>query len=811
METETMSKEKDTPNERQLLPVHRKVLEERAIPIGFALRHGVRSIDLTETKRRRDEYGLKPPWPHLPMHPVTGLVIPYQHCLDKIPRARVRSDVTSYVKAGPEHGSHHGEITVEVPRYICQANVGVVPYIIDEILAGSVAGNTAIPLYIVEAPLKALCLSAHGFLAIGLGGVLAGAHSKEALESLDEIVAHRELQRIRWQGRTAYIVFDAGLGGDDGPGNPMVALGAARIWKALSDLGADVRLVRLPYHHPQQSEPEQGQFWAPSDQGPDDYIKRNGIEAFKMLVSEAVPADPQRRLAAATAGCTSVERSEAVGRVLRELFVQATLDVADGATLSAVAAVTSKAGVGKKDLKEAASEFTERIAKRLHRDDAAWLKKLKLSASGTPKPIRENVELALRHDGGLLGLVAFNEFSHSIVFDREPPWTDLYKAAEKTKPGDAWTDEDDIRLAGYLAARFNILDVPEKKIRAAVVVVAKEKSMHPIRDYLASITWDGTPRIESWLSKFLGVEPSEYASKVGHWWLISAVARILAPGCQVDHTLILEGPQGRGKTSALRVLGGEWFSDADLGDLRSKEAAMALQGIWILELAEGEVFSRASTRALKAFVTKLFDDLIPKFSNLRQRLLRHNVFALTINDEADYLVDTTGNRRWWPVRVGTIDLEGLRAVRDQLWAEAVALFKSGAKWWPVTEAERALCKSEQDERQAQDVWEEPLREGLRRLPSVTLAGVLGIVGVMPDRQGRREQLRAAACLRALGWIESPRSGRARTWTRGPEADPTEGAGTHRREHLTVIHGGREAVEDVGLDDDDFSWVLDGLA
>ena len=806
-----MSNEKDTPNERLLLAAHRQVLEDRAIPIDFALKHGVRSINLRAVKDRVEQYKVKPKWPHLPLHPVMGVLIRYQDCLDKIPRARVRSDVTSYTKAGPETGTHQGESIVEVPRYICQANVGIVPYIIDEILASDVAGNAAIPLYIVEAPLKALCLSAHGFLAVGLGGVLAGAHSKEALEALDEIVAHPELRRIQWNGRKAYIVFDAGLGNDDSAGNPLVALGAARVWKALSDLGADVHLVRIPYYHPQQSDPEQGQLWTPTDQGPDDFIKRNGVDAFRKLVAEAVPADPRRRLAEATAGCNPVERSEAVGPLLRELFVQATLDVADGATLSAVAAVTSKAGVGKKDLKEAAAGFRERISKRLHQNDAAWLKQLKVSAAGNPKPIRENVELALRHDGGLAGLVAFNEFSQSIVFDREPPWTELYAAAKATKAGDAWTDEDDIRLSSYLAARFSILDVPEKKVRAAIVVVAKEKPLHPIRDYLAHVAWDGTPRLDSWLSTFLGVEPGEYTSKAGRWWLISAVARVLSPGCQVDHTLILEGPQGHGKTSALRVLGGEWFSDADLGDLRSKEAALALQGIWILELAEGEVFSRASTRALKAFVTKTFDDLIPKFSNLRQRLLRRCVFALTIND-ADYLVDPTGNRRWWPVRIGTIDLEGLQAARDQLWAEAVALFKAGAKWWPVTHAERALCKAEQDERQAHDVWEEPIRDGVRRLPSVTVAGVLGIVGVMPDRQGRREQLRVGACLRALGWIEGARSGRSRTWVRGPEADPMLGEQARSREYLTVIEGGGDAgpVQDVGLGEDDSS-VLDGLA
>ncbi len=793
--------EKDTPEDCILLPAHRQILTERAIPVDFAIRHGVRSIDLAEAKRKREEYSIPPPWPHLPLHPVMGLGIQYQVCLDGISRGRVRSDVTSYVQSDVEH--HELDVTIEIPRYICQAGVLVAPYIIDEILASSVAGDPSIPLFMVEAPLKALCLSAHGFLAIGLGGVLAGAHAKDSLVALDEIVAHPELQRIRWNGRRVYIVFDAGLGGDDAPGNPMVALGAARVWRALSDLGADVHLVRIPYHHPQESDPEKGELWSPTDQGPDDFIARNGVEAFRRLVVAAVPADPQRRLAMETADCTPVERSVAVGRVLRELFVQATLDVADGATLGAVAAVTSRAGVGKKDLKEAASDFRERITRRLHQDDAAWLKRLKLSATGNPKPIRENVELALRHDGGLLGLVAFNEFSQAIVFDKEPPWTELYQAAKKTRVGDAWTDEDDTRLGAYLAEHFGILDVPPQKIRAAVVVMAKETTKHPVRDYLSSLVWDGIPRVEAWLAKYLGVEANDYASMAGRWWLISAVARIMDPGCQVDHILVLEGPQGRGKTSALRVLGGAWFSDADLGDLRSKEAALALQGIWLHELAEGEVFSRASIRTLKAFSTRTFDDIVPKFSNLRQRLARRCVFALTTNDEADYLADDTGNRRFLPVRVGVIDLAGLRAVRDQLWAEAVALYKGGAKWWPVTAEERALCKAQQDERQVHDVWLEPIRAGLRQLESVTLSSALGLVGVPMDRHGRREQLRVASCLRAVGWVEGPRAKHVRSWVRGPGADPLAPPAVR-----VVVDGGRAVVE-VSLDE--VTAILDDLA
>ncbi len=179
---------------RVLRPEHQAELRARAIPIAFAIEAGLRSVDLAEMKHLRDK-GAKLPWPHLPLHPVTGIGIPYQQCLDGIPRGRVRSDKTEYTVPGPIEGSHHGEETVKVPRYICQAEVGVVPYIPKWVF--EVASDVTKPVFITEAPLKALCLCAHDLPAVGLGGVLAGAHDPTALERLRDVVAHPELRRIK--------------------------------------------------------------------------------------------------------------------------------------------------------------------------------------------------------------------------------------------------------------------------------------------------------------------------------------------------------------------------------------------------------------------------------------------------------------------------------------------------------------------------------------------------------------------------------------------------------------------------------------
>jgi predicted P-loop ATPase len=792
-----------TDHQLVLVAKHQAELLARAIPLDFAIASGLRSVNLADLKRRKEQ-GVKLSWPSLPLHPVTGILMEYQRCLDGVPRCRVRSDTTEYTVPGPIDGSHHGEETVKVPRYICQAEVGVVPYLPKEVF--DVASDVSKPVFITEAPLKALCLCAHGLPAIGLGGVLAGAHDSKALEGLREVVAHAELRRIKWGGRTAFVVFDAGLSDhDDHPGNPMVALGAAYVAKALSDLGADVRVVRVPYFHSQDSEPVEGKFWRATDQGPDDLVARAGIDAFRALIADAIAADPARRMTKALLddGLAPVDRPKKAGDLLRELFFQAMLYVGGDTVTAAVAAITStRAGIGKKALKEAAQEFKERLVRRLKKDEPEWMSKLECSASGTPRPLRENVEHALRNDGGLAGLVAFNEFTQTVVFNRTPPWVEQYEAARNTKLGDPWTDHDDIRLSGYLAARFRILDLPHHKVRAAVTVVARDKTIHPIRDYLQKVQWDGVNRIDAWLVDLFGVEDSSYARNVGRWWLLSAVARIMRPGAKVDHTLVFEGEQGIAKSSALRILGGDAFSDGDLGDLRSKEAALALQGVWIVELPEGEIFSRATTRQLKAFVTKDFDDIVPKFSNDRRRILRQCVFALTTNDTADYLTDPTGNRRFWPVRCTVVDLDGLRAARDQLWAEAVALFQQGEKWWPSTEEEKALCQAEQTDRLAHDAWEEKIGRGLRRAAHTTVGDVLDdILDIATDKQGQREARRVTACLRALGWVESGSRKEARRWTRGPNADPMIVTETVTKEELDALVRKGEHIRLVHHDDD----------
>ena len=205
-------------------------------------------------------------------------------------------------------------------------------------------------------------------------------------------------------------------------------------------------------------------------------------------------------------------------------------------------------------------------------------------------------------------------------------------------------------------------------------------AMHPVRDYLTALVWDGISRLDSWLITYLDAEDTPLIRAIGSRWMISAVARIMQPGAKVDHMLILEGPQGGKKSSALKTLAGaEWFTD-ELAEIGSKDAAQQMRGIWIIEIAELDAISRAEVSRIKAFLTRTTDRYRPPYERYVVEVPRQCVFAGSVNPET-YLRDETGNRRFWPVRCGSIDIDALRHDRDQLWAEAVARYRQGAIWW----------------------------------------------------------------------------------------------------------------------------------
>ena len=221
----------------------------------------------------------------------------------------------------------------------------------------------------------------------------------------------------------------------------------------------------------------------------------------------------------------------------------------------------------------------------------------KPSWAGNPKALLANAITMLRFDPAWSGILSFNDFSPYAVAKKSPPW--------QKNSGSNWTDHDDSLTADWLQ-HARIL-VSSKVASEAVQTVARENSFHPVKDYLNSLEWDRTPRLDQWLSSYLGAEDTPLIRAIGARWLISAVARIFRPGCQVDHTLLLEGPQGTRKSTALRTLAGdEWFAD-HISELGSKDSRIELHGKWILEMSEMDRVRRGELERVKAFLTARSD------------------------------------------------------------------------------------------------------------------------------------------------------------------------------------------------------------
>ena len=233
-----------------------------------------------------------------------------------------------------------------------------------------------------------------------------------------------------------------------------------------------------------------------------------------------------------------------------------------------------------------------------------------------------------------------------------------------------------------------------------------------MRNHLDALQWDGTERLSTWLHTYLGAERSDYTKGVGTMFLLGMVARIYKPGCKLDYMLILEGEQGSLKSTACAVLAGDYFSD-QLPDITSKEAAQHLRGKWLIEVAELRAYSRAAIDHFKEFITRDTERYRPPWGRKEVHEPRQCCFVATTN-KSIYLRDETGNRRFWPVKTGEINLDALRRDRDQLLAEAVARFRQGEVWWPTAEFEKT-CVAEQEKRYEPDVWEEPIARYLDTL------------------------------------------------------------------------------------------------
>ena len=376
----------------------------------------------------------------------------------------------------------------------------------------------------------------------------------------------------------------------------------------------------------------------------------------------------------------------------------------------------------------------------------AWRKDLLRSkppmntTEGRILPVLANAIAAFRHAPDWGGVLAFNEFGFGTVVLKPAPWGVV--------PNGEWTDHED-RLATEWLQRQGIL-VSVEVAGQAVQTAARDHPFHPIRTYLQGLEWDGVERVDRWLSSYLGAEDTEYSRAVGSRWLISAVARIFRPGAKADCCLILEGPQGIRKSTALRTLAGQYFTD-ELADLGSKDAAMQTRGVWIIELSELDSLSHSEVARIKAFMSRTTDRFRPPYGMRLVESPRQCVFAGTVN-HSTYLRDETGGRRFWPVACGRIDVDALAHDRDQLWAEAKERFDAGAVWWLESAELIRMATDQQIDRYEGDPWEEVIAPWLEGHPSVSISEVLEkCLQKAHALWTQTDKNRAARCLRALGW------------------------------------------------------------
>ena len=389
-----------------------------------------------------------------------------------------------------------------------------------------------------------------------------------------------------------------------------------------------------------------------------------------------------------------------------------------------------------------------------------WSQQLQRNRSQEVKGNLANVAMALESAPELAGIVAFDEFTCRTLLIKRPPWEQAFNRR-------AWKDADDAELLTWLQQN----GIPATAISTvvdAVRMVAERHRFDALKDYLNNLVWDGKRRLDHWIVTNLDAEDSDLARAMGRMFLISAVARGLSPGCQADHVLVLEGPQGGGKSSAARILGG-LFTQEHLPDFHSKDAAASLAGCWIVELSELAALSRSEVESVKSFVSRREDRYRPAYGRHVIEQPRRCVFIATTNEKR-YLRDSTGNRRFWPVRVGRIDLGGLAEVREQLLAQAVAAYRAGAPWHLTDANTIRHAQDEQNARLEHDPWKTLVVSFLSGKQETTTCAILDWLEVDRGRQHAGLAKRITGIMRGLGWIErEDRSGGTReiVWRQKP--------------------------------------------
>jgi len=383
-------------------------------------------------------------------------------------------------------------------------------------------------------------------------------------------------------------------------------------------------------------------------------------------------------------------------------------------------------------------------------------------------------ELGLPDNGK--GVPMMNVLCVITVLERYPGWKDKFwfdvfeqkilttwLGAVGSKPREL-TDVDTIEMQCFMQSTFAMTKIGKETIYDGLVAVSNRRPRNAPKEYFESLVWDGMPRLNNFFTAYMSSDSSDYSEAVSKNFWIAMVARIYKPGCKMDNMVMLEGTQGKYKSTALGIIGGDWYAEAH-GHVTDANFYYNIQGKLLIEFAELSNISNADANAIKKFASCPTDRYRAVWAKNARDFPRQCVCVGTTNED-EYLKDNTGARRFWPIKTHTIHIDKIEQDRDQLFAEAVVRYKARESWWEMPES----AKEEQEKRRMTDEWEQAIIQYLMMTGKSEEVSTLEIITeclqIPIGRIDRLIERRVGSCLRLLGWEKfqiRKSSGRVYLW------------------------------------------------